>query len=189
MECSKPDANLFRCNKAVNKFAVFISCIALLSIANIVFSNNAFAQSQAIVMSPKDGTTLDPTNLTILISPNDASAIKITLGSSPGTADLYNGEVFEVDNTQVYREYIMSNISTDGDYVYLTFSQQVQTEQWINTEFKYSVLKIDGPLLPPPEPPEPPTELPPEPTEQPKPPKPPEQPEPPKPPEQPEPPK
>ena len=136
--------NLLRCNKVITKFAVFIALIAQLVLANIVF-----AQSQAEITWPLDGKTLDPADPIIYFTPNDASEIKIALGSSPGTADIYDGPIIDGKAG----EYPVSNIPTDGQQVYLTFSQRIQAGEWIPTELTYSTINKDNTFPAPPKPP------------------------------------
>ena len=93
------------------------------------------SRGPAVMVSPVPASTLRSSTVTFQWTAGSATAYGLTLGSSPGAADIYYSTVLHTLSKTV------TNIPTNGRTVYVTLYSQVSNNSWVSNRYTYTALK------------------------------------------------
>ena len=86
------------------------------------------------MLTPVPGSTFSSSSVTFTWSKGSANAYILTLGNSPGGADIYTSGQLQVLSTNV------NNIPTDGRTVYVRLYSRVNNS-WVSNSYTYKAFK------------------------------------------------
>jgi len=93
------------------------------------------SQVPSVMVSPVPASTLRSSTVTFQWTAGSATAYGLTVGSSPGAADIYSSTVLHIFSQTV------TKIPTDGRTVYVTLYSQVSNNSWVSNRYTYTALK------------------------------------------------